>query len=141
MSLHLTKMKFYTIAGFVLGIFCAAPPAAQAANDEQIRTAITNARSFLQNSFRSGTGTGIPGLHPVAKSEGQSALAGIAMMEAGIGPDDPTIQAIAKVVREEAITQVLTYQLALDIMFLDKLGEPGDTDLIQSMGIRLLAGQ
>jgi hypothetical protein len=62
-------------------------------------------------------------------------------LEAGVPASDPIIQGIAKIAREYAIGQASTYQLAIDIFFLDKLGEDIDTTLIQSMGARLLAGQ
>lgn len=73
--------------------------------------------------------------------EGPVVLAGLALLEAGVPPNDPVIQEIAKIAREFAISQALTYQLSIDIFFLDKLGEDIDTTLIQSMGARLLAGQ
>ena len=73
--------------------------------------------------------------------EGPAVLAGIALLEAGVPASDPVIQSIAKIAREAGIAQTGTYQLALDILLLDKLGEKIDTVLIQSMGVRLMAGQ
>jgi len=127
-------------AGLALGLACLAAAPARAANDEQIKNAILKARAYLQASFRSGSGTG-GGQHGGAFGEGPAALAGIAMLESGVSPDDPTILSIARVVREAAVSQASTYQLALDIILLDKLGEPADEPLIQSMGVRLLLGQ
>ncbi|HLW64007.1 MAG TPA: HEAT repeat domain-containing protein [Gemmataceae bacterium] len=129
-------------------LFLTAPIAQAAPTDEQIKRAISDARSYLQATFRAGT----PAPNPVAAGpgikggteggiEGAAALAGIAMMEAGVSPDDPTIVAIARVVREAIVDQAATYNLALDLIFLEKLDEPADLPLIQAAGIRLLAGQ
>ncbi len=73
--------------------------------------------------------------------EGPAVLAAIALLEADVPASDPVVQKIAGFAREAAVKQAHTYQLALDIILLDKLGEQIDTTLIQSMGARLLVGQ
>src|SRR5262249_15581119 len=44
-------------------------------------------------------------------------------------------------IRQAAINADQTYSLALAILFLDRLGDPVDIALIESMTVRLLAGQ
>src|SRR5262245_42401978 len=114
--------------GPLLVLAIAAP--ARAVDDKQIKASIAGAIKFLKaNVGRSAEG-----------DEGPMALAGLALLEAGVDPADPAIQQIARVVREASIRQSKTYQLALNIMFLDRLGEDIDVKLIQSMGVRLKFG-
>jgi hypothetical protein len=72
---------------------------------------------------------------------GATALCGLALLEAGVKPDDAAVQKAARAVREQGLDLTHTYSLALDIMFLDLLGEPADAELIESLAVRLLAGQ
>src|SRR5947208_9473176 len=116
----------------ILGVLLALAGPAHAVNDKQIKAAVTAAIAFLKSTSTQPLG---PGAN--ANEEGPLALVGIALMEAGVDPGDPFIQAAAKSIRERAVQQSKTYQLALDIIFLDKLGEQIDTTLIQSMGARL----
>lgn len=72
---------------------------------------------------------------------GGVALCGLALLESGIGLDDPSLQNINKLVRSEAIRQFKTYEISLAIMYLDRMGERADRPIIQYLGLRLLAGQ
>ncbi len=74
---------------------------------------------------------------------GSTALAGLALLEAGVPADDAALQAAAKIVRQAAPNLKLTYSLSLAIMFLDRLDDtdPQNVKLIQTMAVRLLAGQ
>lgn len=118
---------------------------ALAQNNEQVRRSIAAAVAYLKSKYASGelplSAAGIPGVGEGGFMEGPTALAGIALMEAGVSADDPVITAIASKIRIAAIRQHRTYQLALDIILLDKIGAEVDTHLIQSMGARLLFGQ
>lgn len=69
------------------------------------------------------------------------ALVGLTLLECGVKPDDPVIKGIAESLRQECLELTHTYRLSLSIMFFDKLGDPNDEPLIQSMGVRLLGGQ
>src|SRR5207249_9324265 len=53
----------------------------------------------------------------------------------------PVIDKAAKVLREAAVKLNTTYELALAILFFDKLGDPNDRQHISAMGLRLIAGQ
>lgn len=72
---------------------------------------------------------------------GATALAGLALLECGASPDDRAVQKAADAVRNEAVALTHTYSLALAVLFFDRLGDPGDVPLIESMTVRLLAGQ
>lgn len=72
---------------------------------------------------------------------GPTALAALTLLECGVPANDNGIQSAAMLVREQSVSLTATYSLALAIMFLDRLGDPADTPLIQAMGVRLVAGQ
>jgi hypothetical protein len=72
---------------------------------------------------------------------GLTSLVALALMECDVPPTDKAIQQAAAFVRKGAITEKQTYSLALAIIFLDRMGEPGDVALIESMTVRLLGGQ
>jgi hypothetical protein len=80
-------------------------------------------------------------------SAGATALAGLTLLECDVAADDPAVRAAAAVIRRlsagTATTAPMdqTYALSLSILFLDRLGDPDDVPLIESMTVRLLAGQ
>jgi hypothetical protein len=72
---------------------------------------------------------------------GSTALAGLALLECGVKPEDPVIVKAAEYIRTEIIPANDVYNVALTIIFLDRLGEPRDVPLIQALGVRLMEGQ
>ena len=75
---------------------------------------------------------------------GLAALPALTLLECGVPPDDQHIQKAAAFVRRTASrlqTGTTTYELALSILFLDRLGDPRDEALIRTMALRLIAGQ
>jgi hypothetical protein len=119
----------------VLGSLCAllpAPGGRAAVDPDKNNAAIKKGVEFLKKSaFGDNNGYGI----------GATALAGLAMLEAEVPTNDPVIVAIAKAVRETGLGEAKTYNLALGILFLDKLNDPRDVPLIQVLGARLIVGQ
>jgi hypothetical protein len=77
----------------------------------------------------------------IPKNVGATALAGLALLTSGAGGDDPAVQKAAQLVREASLIITYTYSVSLCVMFLDRLGEPEDVPLIESLMVRLLAGQ
>jgi len=75
------------------------------------------------------------------KNVGATALAGLTLLECDVPPSDPAVQKATEVVRQRSISCSYTYAISLSIMFLDRLDEEADVPLIQSMTVRLLAGQ
>jgi hypothetical protein len=107
------------------------PPAEQ----KRVNEAIDRGVEYLKRTQRNdGTWSDF---HPV----GLAALPGLTLLECGVPRDDPRVQEAASYVRS-AIPQLdRTYELSLCILFLDRLGEPSDRPLIQTMALRLIAGQ
>lgn len=57
---------------------------------------------------------------------GGIALAGLALCESGVPADDPAVRRVADFVRQRSASEYQTYDLALSIMFLDKLTRAGE---------------
>lgn len=72
---------------------------------------------------------------------GQAALPGLTLLECGVPPGDPNIQKAADYVRTEIGSSTKTYELSLAVLFLDRVGERADNELIQALALRLVAGQ
>jgi hypothetical protein len=109
--------------------------AAPAAAQKDIDAAVQKGTDYLKGRFKGG---------PVsfdAYQIGPTALAGIALLEAKVPANDPVVQTIARHVRDAAYTESKTYQLALCLIFLDRLEDRADLPLIQLLAVRLLAGQ
>jgi hypothetical protein len=72
---------------------------------------------------------------------GMTALAGLTLLECGAPGDDRAVERAARHVRDASIECTGTYSISLAILFLDRLGDPDDIPLIESLAVRLLAGQ
>lgn len=126
------------VRGFVLawavvsGLVSAATAAVDVA---RVNAAIKKGAEFLRK-----THIPAPGYTGGTHGLGQSALAGIAMLEAGVPANDPTVQNITQFVRLRSLSESRTYHLALSIIYLDRLRDPRDRGLIQVLGVRLYRG-
>ncbi len=72
---------------------------------------------------------------------GLAALPALTLLECGVPNDDIRIQKALRYVRRAVPGLNQTYDLALCILFLDRLGDPADKKLIQTCALRLAAGQ
>jgi len=72
---------------------------------------------------------------------GLTALPGLTLLECGVPADDICIQKALNHVRGAVPHLNQTYDLALSILFLNRLGDPNDEKLIQTCALRLVAGQ
>jgi hypothetical protein len=72
---------------------------------------------------------------------GYAALPGLTLLECGVPANDPAVRRAAAFVRRQAPGNNATYEIALAILFLDRLGDPKDEPLIRALAVRLLAGQ
>jgi hypothetical protein len=72
---------------------------------------------------------------------GLAALPGLTLLECGVPADDPCVRKAVENVRNGIPKLGKTYELALAILFLDRLGEDEDRDRIRTMALRLIAGQ
>jgi hypothetical protein len=116
------------------------PPEDQA----QVNQAIDDGMRFLREKQLPG-GSWPDLKNPQAKNNhrvGYAVLPGLTLLECGVPPDDPVIQRVARLVRKEGRNVDATYELALSILFLDRLGDGAkDKALIQHLALRLVAGQ
>lgn len=106
------------------------------AEQRQINQAIAKGVQYLKTSLAK-SGDGDDGGHSI----GRLAIGALALLECGVPADDAAITRTAKAVRASAPRLKDTYSLALAIMFLDRLNQPADRNLIRSFAARLVAGQ
>ncbi|MBV9125900.1 MAG: hypothetical protein JO112_21325, partial [Planctomycetes bacterium] len=121
------------LAILITGALVLTGQAVQAAGEDPIQLAIDRGVTYLKKT-QNFNGT-------TPQNVGAAALNGLALLECGVPADDPAVQRAAEVVRESSVGLTYTYSLALSILFLDRLGDPDDVPLIQSLTVRLLAGQ
>jgi hypothetical protein len=103
---------------------------------ERVNKAIEKGVGYLK-SHQGPQGTWLPQNHPI----GMAALPALTLLECGVPENDPAIQKAAAFVREGAPRTLNTYEIALSVLFLDRLGDPKDEALIRTLGLRLVAGQ
>jgi len=75
---------------------------------------------------------------------GLAALVGLTLLESKVPAHDPVIQFAAKFVREHVQQKMIgheTYQVSLAILFLSRLDDQTDRQLIRSLALRLVASQ
>ncbi len=115
------------------GILGASSPLS-AATPREVDAAIHKGVQFLKQDVSRGGRGG-------ERELGETALAGLALLECGVPGDDPALKGVTARIREAAFAETRTYHLALYILYLDRLGDPADVPIIQMLAIRLLAGQ
>jgi hypothetical protein len=72
---------------------------------------------------------------------GASLLGGIALLENGVEKNDPWLQNLAKAVRAAGGYMQKTYSLGLAVLFLDRLGDDQDAELVRVLALRIAGGQ
>lgn len=105
-----------------------------AATPREVDAAIQKGVHFLKRNVGGGGRGG-------ERELGETALAGLALLECGVPGDDPALKGVTARIREAAFAETQTYHLALYILYLDRLGDPADVPIIQMLAVRLLAGQ
>ena len=108
---------------------------AVAAGKDKIDASKKAGVEFLKASYAKDHSQGLP-----QYGVGGGSLTGLALLECGVSKDDAVTKLIADQVRNAALSQSETYQIALAIIFLDRYGDAGDIPLIQMLGLRLYAG-
>jgi hypothetical protein len=97
----------------------------------RVNRAIDQGLVCLRRDYCSPDGNGPSGLR---------SLVGLTLLVCGASPDDPAVRQLADRVRsQQGLSR--TYDLALAILFLDRLGDPGDDGMIRLFAGRLAAGQ
>jgi hypothetical protein len=141
------------LAALLLGV---APLAAEEPTDPAAKRAVKGGQMYLKNAYRNGlnpaAGVGPGAVTPfippqfadmlgAATIQGPAWLAGLALIESGVKPDDPVVAQLARAAREHVMGATSTYQLSLLVMFLDRVGLSADEPLIQFATLRLMSGQ
>lgn len=114
------------------------PPSARAADKAGVDRAITTGIRALRSMQKK---DGSWDFTNANSSPGATSLAGLALLECGADKDDPAVTAAAKYLRAHSVGLRWTYSISLVILFLDRLGDGGDEQLIESLAARLVAGQ
>jgi hypothetical protein len=135
--------RFLPIAGaaFLLlanAAFLRADPELTPEVQDRINQAIDKGVVFLRKTQNpTGTWAADKGPHTV----GYAALPALTLLECGVSAKEPAIQWAAIFVRKNATNLDTTYELALSILLLDRLGDKRDRPMIEMMSLRLMAGQ
>jgi hypothetical protein len=108
-----------------------------AADQKRVDAALDRGIEYLKKSQNPTDGT-----WPGARV-GCTALPALTLLECGLKKDDPAVARAAAYVRNPPTWTNLntTYDLALAILFLDRLNDARDRDLIRTLAFRLVAGQ
>jgi len=117
----------------------AARPADAAAIDRAIESGVSYLKSVQTPAGGWGAGTGPGG--DKGWLIGYSSLAGLALVECGVPTSDPALKRAAQGVRGSVNDLDNTYEVALAILFLDRMGNKSDRVHIQTLAARLIAGQ
>jgi hypothetical protein len=112
-------------------------------------TAVTGVRAGDQDAIDKAIDRGVTALRRMQGPDGSftnlevgaTALGGLTLLECGAGADDKAVLRAADLVRKASPGMTETYSLALSVLFLDRLGDAADVPLIESLTVRLLAGQ
>ena len=107
-------------------------PETQAKVDKAIDKGVV----FLKHQQRKGTWAPNRG-HGVALA----ALPALTLLECGVPVKDPVVRKALAYVRQWSPAETKTYDLALAILLLDRVGEARDRRLLQTLALRLAAGQ
>jgi hypothetical protein len=130
-----TVRSALAISMLALGAFV---PPLRAADKDDIDKAVAAGVKFLKSiQAKDGTWDYEHG----DRKAGATALAGLALLECDVDPEDSAVQNAAQAVRLLSLELNQTYGLSLAILFLDRLGDADDVPLIVSMAVRLQAGQ
>jgi hypothetical protein len=103
----------------------------------RVKLAIDRGIAFLKQSLNGETSR----RDHYSRRLGAVALAGLTLLNCDVPANDPSVVQVTNRVRSEAPKLIQTYDLALCLLFLDRLGEEQDRDLIQSLALKLVAGQ
>lgn len=149
-TLRTPKLRHWLFTALALLVSLGALPAPamaqnalQPADQAAVNSAIARGAQFLRSSQNAngGWGSGAKPGNDGGWAVGYASLAGITLIECGVSPNDPSVQAAARGVRLCAYDLDCTYEVALAILFLDRLGEKSDRKLIQLLAGRLIMGQ
>jgi hypothetical protein len=114
-------------------------PLDQTVVDRSIQHGVEYLRRNQNPQGHWGTGTGPGGGKGWAV--GYTCLAGLALVECGVPTSDPGLRLALSGIRHHANELENTYEVALAILFLDRMGERSDSRIIQMLAGRLISAQ
>jgi hypothetical protein len=120
-----------------VGVLVLLHSSARAVDPDTIKRAVDSGVAYLKQNQNQDGSWGANNGH----TSGCTALAAMTLLECGVGADEAGIKKAAEVVRSASVSLGDTYEIALAILFLDKLRDPVDVALIESLTVRLMAGQ
>jgi hypothetical protein len=115
-----------------------------------LATMATPARAVDDDAIKRAVDRGVKALRDIQRPDGTwphghvgaTALAGLTLLECGATADDDAVRRAADVIRNATVNNLThNYSVSLSILFLDRLGDPEDVPLIESLMVRLMAGQ
>jgi hypothetical protein len=127
-------MRMRMLMTLVLLLACWSLCSDAAPDRESIRKAIDRGAKYLKDPA-------VAQNYLTQQRVGYVAVVGLALLESDIPPSDPVLEKITAMVRDQCLKRTETYDLALCLVYLDRLGEPQDVPIIQYLGLRLMAGQ
>jgi hypothetical protein len=116
-----------------------AEPIAAGVDAKRINQAIAKGVEYLKGQQQNDGSW--PALGSQEHRLGYAAFAGLALLECDVPPNDPQMRRTANLIRDNARNISMTYEVATAILFLDRLGDPNDRDIIRGLGLRLISGQ
>ncbi len=145
MPTHRLSRFAFLVLGVASGVLVSTSPATaqKPADQATIQEAIERGKKWLQHEQKptgfwgDGTGAG-PGK---GWGVGFTALAGLTLVECGVPITNTDVKQAAAVVRRHAAELEDTYEIALVILFLDRLKSKSDKRTIQWLAARLIAAQ
>ena len=131
--------RLFNRSAEILMLFCclACIEAAAVEAGDGVQRAIDRAADFLiQTQDHQGIWTSVS-----THEMGETALAGMALLAAEKPATDPAVVAAARAVRQRLADEPNAYDTSLAIMFLDRLGQAEDAELLRQLGRQLARGQ
>ncbi len=117
-------------------------PPARAVDPASVQKAVDAGAAYLKSTINQDGSWGMGGINNGNNNDiGATALVALTLLECDVPPGDPVLKKAADYMRAAAVTDKSTYNISLLILFLDKLRDPVDVALIESLTVRLLAGQ
>jgi hypothetical protein len=118
------------------------PAAAQQPADQAtINARIEMGKKFLQKEQKALGHWGTTDKPKDGHNIGYTALVGLTLVECGVPTTDPGLKKAANIVRGAAVDLDSTYELALAILFLDRMKDKVDKRVIQFLAGRLISAQ
>jgi hypothetical protein len=125
----------------------AAPKPLTSEEQAKVDRAIEKGIAFLKSTQREEGGWpdkdhALPrGIKDWTKPLGYALLPGLALLESGVPADDLCVQKVADLLRRNTAKLNQTYGVSLAVLFLDRLGDAKDEELVRDLALRLIAFQ